>query len=102
MDQKNILHIADLTNGQVQVSWQQANSSARPYPHPLTFNDPLTVEDRRELRWYLEVFLNFPYGAERYRAEQLEKRMEQWGESLFNQVFIKADADPDPRAFYQE
>lgn len=98
----NLLHVTDLGNGHVQVSWQRGKAIPRQYPRPIPFADPLTVESRSELRWYLEDFLQFPYGAERWRAEQIEKRMAEWGESLFKQVFAKADLDPDPRGLYQE
>jgi len=98
----NLLHVTDLGNGQIQVSWQRGKEIARNYVHPIPFSDPLSVEDRRELRWYLEEYLDFPYGAEEYRAQKVVERMVRWGESLFEQVFINADSDPDPRGFYQE
>ena len=98
----NLLHLTDLGNGTVQLSWQHGSAIPRSYPRPIPFADPLTVADRQELRWYLEEFLSFPYGAERWRAQQLEAQMAQWGEALFSQVFVKCDPDPDPRALYQE
>jgi tetratricopeptide (TPR) repeat protein len=102
MSARNILHVTDLGDGHVQVSWQQGNSVPRHFAGQLSFSDPLTIADRAELRWYLEEFLEFPYGAEPNRARQLEDRMAAWGESLFKQVFVKGEPDPDPRAFYQE
>jgi len=98
----NLLHITDLKNGHVQVAWQRGNAIPRSYAHPIAFADSLTTEDRKDLRWYLEQYLQFPYGAERQRAQQVENKMARWGESLFKQVFAKGDEDPDPRAFYQE
>jgi tetratricopeptide (TPR) repeat protein len=98
----NCLQIKDLKKGQVQVAWQRENEDSRVYEYPIPFTDPLSVEDRKELRWYLEEYLMFPYGAERNRARAVERKMDEWGESLFNQVFVKGDKDPDPRAFYQE
>ncbi|HEY9231104.1 MAG TPA: CHAT domain-containing protein, partial [Blastocatellia bacterium] len=100
MSQKNILKLEDLGEGKVKVSWQMANVARD--ADPIRFDDPLAVADHLELRWYLEEFLQFPYGAERYRAEQIEHKMEQWGEALFRQVFVKLPTDPDPRGFYQE
>jgi hypothetical protein len=101
MSGKNILYITDLDDGNVQISWQTGNSVPRPCG-PIRFEGPLTVADHVELRWYLEDYLQFPYGAERYRAAQVEQKMDQWGEALFAQVFAKLTTDPDPRAFYQE
>jgi hypothetical protein len=99
----NLLHITDLKNGRVQVSWRRGNNAERPYQNPVPFADPLSAEDRRELRWYLEDYLQFPYGAERNRAERVERRMAEWGQSLFNQVFIFDQSNPtNPRIFYQE
>jgi hypothetical protein len=97
----NCLRITDLGKGRIQLSWQRGESALRQY-QPSSFADPLTPEDRQDLRWYLEEFLRFPYGAERWRAEQIQQRMEAWGEALFNQVFVSGDARADPRAFYQE
>jgi len=68
----------------------------------VSYTDPLSVEDREALRWYLEEYLQFPYGAERFKAEQVEKKMKEWGKSIFEQIFAKCDFDPDPRSLYQE
>jgi tetratricopeptide (TPR) repeat protein len=81
--------------------WQRDKGEVKSYG-PIHFKNVLTAEDRAEFRWYLEEFLQFPYGAERWRAEQIEKRMAEWGEGLFNQVFVAGDSRSDPRAFYQE
>ncbi|HTC74966.1 MAG TPA: CHAT domain-containing protein, partial [Edaphobacter sp.] len=102
MGAANLLQVADRGKGLVQVSWRQGNDVPRVYPDDLSFSDPLTEADHAELRWYLEDFLQFPYGAERDRALALEKKMAGWGEALFEQVFPKAAHDPDPRGFYQE
>ena len=74
----NLLHITDLEKGNIQVSWQRGNAIARSYPRPIQFTDPLSINDRSELRWYLEDYLTFPYGAERWRAEQVENKMSCW------------------------
>ena len=97
----NLLHIVDLGGGQIEVGWRRGNDIPGHYS-PLPFEDPLRVEDRGELRWYLEEYLQFPYGAEESRARRVEDKMAEWGEALFAQVFPKAEADPDPRGFYQE
>jgi hypothetical protein len=101
MSSKNILQLTDLGNGDIQVFWQTGSNVARPAA-AVHFDDPLTIANHDDLCWYLEEYLNFPYGAERYRAAQIEQRMEKWGEALFAQVFVKLATDPDPRGFYQE
>ncbi|MFC1713674.1 tetratricopeptide repeat protein [Candidatus Poribacteria bacterium] len=98
----NLLQITDLKNGHVQVSWHRGNQIPRHYQRPIPFADPLDEEARKELRWYLEEYLDFPYGAERNRAERLEQRMGEWGESLFNQIFIHEESESNPRIFYHE
>jgi len=96
----NILHITDLGNGKVQISWQSGSAVPRSCPEPIPFTDPLSVEDRKDLRWYLEKYLQFPYGAERFKAERVEKKMKEWGKSIFEQIFAKCDFDPDPLVLY--
>ncbi|MCD6210898.1 MAG: CHAT domain-containing protein [Methanophagales archaeon] len=98
----NILHITDLGNGKVQIAWQSGSAVPRSCPEPIPFTDPLSVEDREALRWYLEEYLQFPYGAERFKAERVEKKMKEWGKSIFEQIFAECDFDPDPRSLYQE
>ncbi len=74
----NILDIVDLGKGSVRLSWSHGKTK-RDYPHPIKFSDPLSKTDRHDLRWYLEEYLQFPYGAERWHAEQVEQRMSVWG-----------------------
>jgi tetratricopeptide (TPR) repeat protein len=97
----NLLQVVDLGEGKIEVGWRWGNELPR-HHSPLPFEDPLSAEDRRELRWYLEEYLQFPYGAEESHARRVEEKMAEWGEALFSQVFPKAEADPDPRGFYQE
>ncbi|MBI5570066.1 MAG: tetratricopeptide repeat protein [Desulfomonile tiedjei] len=98
---RNILRIEDLTDGTVQVSWQRGNA-LRQYPEPVPFSDPLSRQDRKDLRWYLEEYLRYPYGAYQDRAAAIELKMEKWGARLFEQVFIKGNSDPDPRGFFHQ
>jgi len=98
----NYLQVTDLGGGQVQVAWHREGEVPRHCPEPVSFADPRGPRERGELRWYLEEYLRFPYGAERERAARVEQEMQQWGESLFAQLFTKAAFDPDPRALYQE
>ena len=97
----NLLHIVDLGGDQIEVGWRRSSDIPRHYS-PLPFEDPLSVEDRGELRWYLEEYLQFPYGAEEDHARRVERQIAEWGKSLFSQVFPKGETDPDPRGFYQE
>ena len=102
MDWMNLLHITDPGKGKIQVAWHCGNQLPRHYSAPVPFKDPLSAADRKELRWYLEEYLDFPYGAERNRAEKVEARMDEWGESLYAQVFASGDVENNPHPFYHE
>ena len=99
---QNILHVKDMGGGQVMVAWQRGSMAPRYTREPIVLQNPLADEDRKELRWYLEEFLQFPYGAMPWQAKQVENKMAVWGESLFSQLFAKKEYDPDPRSLYQE
>ncbi len=99
----NRLQINHMDGDQIQVEWQPERGQRRQYLNIKPFSDPLTDDDRSELRWYLEEYLGFPFGAERFRAEQVQKKMEGWGEELFRQVFLQSDAPlTGPVIYYQE
>lgn len=98
----NSISITDLGHGKIQVSWQHGSGAPISYARELPFVDPLSDEDRQELRWYLEEYLEFPYGAERDRAQEVERKIAIWGAALFGQIFAKSDLEPNPERFYQE
>lgn len=99
----NLFRVILLEAGKIQVQWQKKDvAEPETYPQLTPFQDPLSPSDNHELRWYLEEYLCFPYGAERNRAQAVEEKMAFWGRSLFEQVFVKTDSDPDPRGYYQE
>ncbi len=52
------------------------------------------------MRWYLEEYLNFPYGiAIEKTAPEVEQKLQQWGEQLFELVFRSSE---EARTFFQE
>ncbi len=55
----NLLHIVDLGNGQIEVGWRRDNELPRHFS-PIPFEEPLSAEDRAELRWYLEQYPPVP------------------------------------------
>ncbi len=97
----NVLKIFDLGDGQIRISLRQGSTDLE-CPHSIPFTDPITREDRKELRWYLEEYLRYPYGAEEYRAQKVEKKMKEWGESLFTRVLARCDFYHNPYEIYQE
>jgi len=47
----------------------------------------------KELRWYLEHFLDYPYPPETDRAEDVLAALKAWGSQCFNAIFDRRDAD---------
>ena len=66
------------------------------YP-PLSVSNPAKPEQERELEWYFEEWLNFPF-ADKARAQGAADFIREYGEALFWQVFR---SDPDVYAAYQ-
>jgi len=64
---------------------------------PLSVANPATPEQERELEWYFEQWLNFPF-TDKARAERAAEIIRAYGESLFAQVFR---SDPDVYAEYR-
>jgi tetratricopeptide (TPR) repeat protein len=59
----------------------------------IPFVDPLTEKDLRELRWYLEEYLDWPYSEPvRKRAQKIERQLDEWGAALFDAVFARPEA----------
>jgi hypothetical protein len=57
------------------------------------FVDPLTEKDLKDLRWYLEEYLDWPFNEPvQKRAEKIERQLDVWGAALFGAVFAKPEA----------
>jgi tetratricopeptide (TPR) repeat protein len=54
---------------------------------PVLFINPLSLDNRAELRWYLEDFLRFPVGIYPDRARRIEEKMAVWGGAMFDNLF---------------
>ena len=98
----NLLEISLTDDKRIQVSWQRDRQARRSFTQSQPFANPLDSDERREFRWYLEDYLQFPYGAEENHADQVEGEMRKWGESLFAQVFAPGTGGNNPVIFYQE
>ena len=53
---------------------------------------------RRELRWYLETFFDYPFHPETGRAERVLNSLKEWGEQAFRALFGSGQA----RDFYRD
>jgi tetratricopeptide (TPR) repeat protein len=69
----------------------------------LTFSDPLTAKDRKDLQWYLELYgahsLADPDDAE---ARRIASKLNDWGKQLFEAVFAERTAQRIFDAFQDE
>jgi hypothetical protein len=57
----------------------------------VTITNPLTSKEERELEWYFEEWLEFPF-SDTTIAERAAASIKKYGENLFNQVFTDRDA----------
>src|SRR4051812_39885914 len=73
---------------------------------PLPFEPFLTEADYKDLRWYLEEYMELPMGGATVRAARVELAIREWGQRLFDLVFGIGDhrdlyrdflEDPPPR-----
>jgi tetratricopeptide (TPR) repeat protein len=77
--------VVDLgTDGTVSVGAPAGNGAGRA-PQAMTW--PLSEDVLEDLRWYLEDFLQVPFGVYEGRGAQVAARLPQWGEAVFDAVF---------------
>ena len=95
------LHIKQLTVGknryQVELSLQEEGST--PMTVKAKFKFQLSEQDQKDLRWYLEDYLQFPFEPNPKVAARVEQRMAEIGSALFKAVF---HADDDARDLWAE
>ncbi len=59
---------------------------------PMPFAPPLNDAALADLRWYLEVYSEWPTGPDFERAEEIENKMEDWGRELRDSVTDNREA----------
>ncbi|MBE9033125.1 tetratricopeptide repeat protein, partial [filamentous cyanobacterium LEGE 11480] len=84
---------------QLRLSWRRGQDEDARSASPVDFAHPFDQAALDELRWYLEQYLQFPYGLEPERAGRLEQQMQVWGRQLFDLVFRGSEKARD---FFQE
>ncbi|MGH8002984.1 MAG: CHAT domain-containing protein, partial [Brasilonema sp.] len=57
----------------------------------VTITNPFTFKEEKELEWYFEEWLEFPF-SDTTIAERTAASIKKYGENLFNQVFTDRDA----------
>ena len=71
--------------GQVQLGWTSGNG--RQTAPPVAFQNPLADSDYGEIGWYLQEYLDYPFGAASARAEAIETGLGSLGRVLFQTIF---------------
>lgn len=57
-----------------------------PKSKPFELVLPFKKEDMEDMRWYLETYHQLPGAGDHARAESIEKKLDDWGHSLFDAV----------------
>ncbi|HEX7291993.1 MAG TPA: tetratricopeptide repeat protein [Conexibacter sp.] len=78
--------VVDLSEGQVSVSRQLDGEYPRP-AEAAGFERPLGDEALEDLRWYLEEYLQIPFGVYGERGPQVAAQLDGWGEAMFAALF---------------
>ena len=86
-----IQHIPGIGTPLFQIVRLSDGKTSKPSSPPSPFGFP--VEGRpdsdlmRELQWYLETFLDYPFHPDTDRAERVLKSLRDWGEQAFRSLF---------------
>jgi tetratricopeptide (TPR) repeat protein len=62
----------------IEGSWSTSEGQGEPF----VFTSPISSDDAKDHRWYLEDFVRFPGVGDISRARAFEKRLAGWGEKL--------------------
>jgi tetratricopeptide (TPR) repeat protein len=80
--------ILEEDQGAVQVLLhREGQIRPEPYGAPIPFEIPLTPQEREDLRWYLEDYLEAPYAVYEDRGSTIAQQISLWGRRLFDAVF---------------
>lgn len=73
----------------VSVHWANEVKDAR-IGEPVEVNWPLDAPALEDLRWYLEDYLRWPFGAYADKGPDVAEKMTVWGTALFDAVLGQA------------
>ncbi len=73
---------------QIEARWLQREED----PH--SFEIPMVPGDADDHRWYLEQYLRMPGPGDHARARRFEKRMQGWGEKLYQALWPHGGTHP--------
>ena len=90
-----ITHAANSTPPTFVLTRHPEPKSAAPVPIPSPYDFPVEAQPTsnlmRELRWYLEHFLDYPFPPETTRADRVLDALKAWGTAAFNALFDRRD-----------
>src|SRR5215469_405876 len=75
--------------------WQAVVRFNNGQEHAIKVSNPFSDEEERELAWYFEEHLAFPF-TKKVRAQNAAQSIPGYGEKLFNQVF-----EQNPKASFE-
>ncbi len=78
------------SGARVRVSYR-TQEGAQPQEREIEFGFTVTENQRRDIQWYLEEYLTYPWGEFRTRAQQVEEMMERLGIEQFDALFRKPE-----------
>jgi tetratricopeptide (TPR) repeat protein len=74
--------------GEVEGGWQVVVRFNNGQEHSIKVSNPFSDEEERELEWYFEEHLAFPF-TKRVHAHNAAQSIPVYGEKLFHQIFAK-------------
>jgi tetratricopeptide (TPR) repeat protein len=86
-------HIENEDNYRIEIAFEDDDGSRQ--TADVKFQYQFTTEDRVDMRWYLEDYLQYPLDPAPKIAARVEKRMAELGEVLFKKVFKEDEAASD-------
>ena len=79
--------------GEVQIGFQRhGEMTPSPVGDPVGLVSPFADDVLGELRWYLEDYLQAPFGVYEERGPAIAAQLQGWGEALFSAVFESGPA----------
>jgi hypothetical protein len=74
-------------SGRVTIGVQRGEELPDVAGDPFELTWPLADDGLEDLRWYLEDYLRYPYGADGARGERIAASLPTWGEAVFASIF---------------
>src|SRR4051794_24935303 len=88
MKELTIQHVAAKGRRAARIAiGYRSREGAQPHIVEAPFRFAITAEQRGRIRWYLENYLQYPWGEFKARASEAESLLDELGGKLFSAVF---------------